>query len=135
MLNLSNLNYLAILVSGITAFVIGAIWYTVLFGKLMESIDKEEGNEPHENSPVVFGLSFVCMVIMMFGLNVLIKSLGINSLQNALGLGSLVALSLISASIGINILYQFKSYKSFLLDAGFQSVFIVVGTIIMTIWK
>jgi Kef-type K+ transport system membrane component KefB len=135
MIYFSNINFLAVLASGIVSFLIGALWYTLLFGKLINTIDKEEGNKPRQNSPIVFGLSFMCMLVMMFGLAVLAKSLAIVTIASAFSLGLLIALSLISASIAINVLYEFKNYKSFLIDAVFQSVFVIIGTIILTLWR
>jgi Protein of unknown function (DUF1761) len=67
------------------------------------------------------------MVLMMFALSVVLKKIGINQDsewieggKTGFGLGVL----LVSSSIGINYLYQFKSLKLFFIDAGYQTIFL-----------
>jgi hypothetical protein len=139
MLNFNDLNYLAIIVSALLSFGLGVVWYTILFGKIWEkevNLSKEQLEKP--NYLKTYGGSFVLIVLMMFALAVVLKNTGItkdsqwiDAGKTGLGLGVL----LVASSIGINYLYQYKSLKLFLIDAGYQTFFLTLGAILLAIWN
>jgi hypothetical protein len=139
MLNFTNINIFAVLVSTIICFVIGGAWYAALFAKPYE---KEAGLTPEQlknpNYLKTYGGSFVLMFIMMLGLASIIKGLGISGTSEWLEgakTGFLVGLTLVISGLGINYLYQYKSLKLFLIDGGYQTLFLTIGAIILTVWS
>ena len=139
MLDFNNINFVAVLVASILAFGIGVVWYTALFGKSWEAevkLTKEQLEKP--NYLQTYGGSFVLMIVMMTILSVILKSVGINEdgewLEGA-KTGLVLGLTMSATSIGINYLYQFKSIKLFAIDASYQTIFLTLGAIVLTIWN
>ena len=139
MLNFSNINFLAVFIATVVSFIIGSVWYTVFFGKVW---NKEVGlTEDQLNNPnylKTYGGSFVCMFVMIFGVAVVLKSLGISGNSEwveGAQTGLTLAMTLVAAGLGINYLYQFKSLKLFLIDSIYQTLFLTIGAIILTIWS
>ena len=65
----SNLNWIAIIVTAISAFVVGGIWYGPLFGKAwMAEHNLTEEDLEKRNQKMIFGGSFVLNVIIAFNL-------------------------------------------------------------------
>ena len=74
-----NVNYLAVLVAGVIAFVIGALWYTVLFGKKwrdLQGITEEKMKEMQTkmNPPIFFGGMLVSYFVMAYAMAVVLTA-------------------------------------------------------------
>jgi Protein of unknown function (DUF1761) len=137
MLNFTNINFTAVFLATVISFIIGSIWYTVFFGKVW---NKEVGlNEDQLKNPnylKTYGGSFVCIFVMISGMALMLKSLGISGNSGWLEgakTGLTLAITLVAAGLGINYLYQFKSLKLFLIDSIYQTLFLTLGAIILTI--
>ena len=136
-MDFSSINYLAVLVSGIAMFALGSLWYTLLFGKVWQ---KESGMTDEKakgaNMAVTMGSSFLLMVVMAFGLAILIQGHEGDGVEWLSGLyhGLVVGLLFIGASIGINYLYQLKSFKLWLIDAMYQIICLGIAGVILGGW-
>jgi len=126
-----EINYWAVLVSALAFFMIGAIWYSpVLFAN---SWIKELGitkEEMAKGSMVkTFGISFLLMLVMAFNLAAFIgNGMGIQFGATA---GALTGIGWVALAIGINYLYERKSFRIWLINAGYMAVsFTVMGAII-----
>ena len=61
---LNNINWLSVIISAISAFVLGGIWYGPMFGKAwMEAFGFTEPDLNKRHLPKVFGLSLVLSFI------------------------------------------------------------------------
>ena len=137
-MDLSNINLLALLTATIASFGLGALWYSpVLFGKLWQ---KETGLSEEElkdaNMAKIFGTCFFLTAVMAFGMAVLIQGHGQQNLDWLDGLqhGLFVGLLFVATSMGINYLYQRKSIKLWLIDAGYQLAFLALQGLIFAVW-
>ena len=131
------MNYLEILVAGGAAWIIGALWYSpVLFGKTWQSeLGMTEDDLKGANMPLIFGTSFVLMLVMMVGLSFIINMHPPEDLTFTHGLfhGVMAGLFFAATSMGINYLYQRRSIKLYLIDALYQVLFLGLGGAIMAI--
>lgn len=131
-------NYLAIFVAAIATFVIGFAWYTVLFGKLWlqaHGYTPDELARMRADAPRAYGLSFVAYVVMAFAVSALIQLVGIVRWQGGAKLGVLCWLGF-AATIGFTAhLYSNKKLQAFLLDAGYQLVYLAVMGAILAGWR
>ncbi|OHX65076.1 DUF1761 domain-containing protein [Flammeovirga pacifica] len=131
-----NINYLAVLVAAVAAFILGAIWYSAIFGKTWQ---KELGFTDEylqkANMALIFGSSFVLMFITSLGLAMFNAHTG-HSLNASSGAfhGLMVGLIFIGSSMGINYLYQRRSLKLWLIDAGYQVTFLTIQGAIIGAW-
>jgi len=133
-----EINYLAVVVAGIAAWVLGSLWYSpLLFGKAWQ---KETGMTDESiqggNMALIFGTSAVLMIIMAFGISPIIAAHGDDmAWHHGMFHGLMVGLMFIVPSIGINYLYQRKSIKLFAIDAVYQVLIVVIAGLILGLWR
>jgi hypothetical protein len=126
-----EINYLAVLVSALAFFVIGSVWYSpVLFAKAwMKELGFSEEKPSTANMVKTFGISFLLMLIMAFNLAAFIGN-GMGW-QFGLSAGALTGIGWVALAIGINYLYERKSFRIWLINAGYMAVsFSAMGAII-----
>ena len=138
-MDFSNINYLAVLVSGIAAFALGTLWYTSFFGKAWQRLLGRKDEDLQKGSMAVTMISsFVLMLVVAFGLAMLIqghpnpasKVDAISGLYH----GLVVGFVFVGMSVGINYLYQRRSFKLWLIDAGYQIIFMGLQGLILGAW-
>jgi hypothetical protein len=126
-----EINYWAVLVSALAFFVIGSIWYSpLLFSKAwMKELGFSKENLEGVNMVKTFGVSFLLMLVMAFNLAAFIGS-GMGGQYGATA-GALAGIGWVALAIGINYLYERKSFRIWLINAGYMAVsFTVMGAII-----
>ena len=114
-----DINWLAVVLGTVAFFVVGAIWYSLLFGKAWQ---REVGlsNEQLKsgvNMPLIFGLCFMLEFVVVLTLGHLFAFLHPGNHQKMM-LATGFGLAIMTPAVGINYLYQRKSLKLFLIDAG-----------------
>lgn len=133
---LSDLNYLAILVSAVAYWIIGALWYSpVLFGKIWGNIvqPSDEAKKKMGRSMI---LSFIGFFIICFIMAVVLNRLGEYSdeLTFSIKLALAAAIGFMAIPMWINQMYQNSSFNLLIIDAGYHLVGFVVAAIILTSW-
>lgn len=138
-MDFSAINYLAVIVSAVASFVIGALWYSpLLFGKTWQKeLNFTDEYLKQANMVVIFLVSFVLMFLAVFGLAILIQLLGKDEMCWSLGLwhGVAVGLFFSATAVGINYLYQRRSFILWLIDAFYFIVFMAVSGVILALWQ
>ena len=134
-MNPSDINYLAVAVAAVSSFGIGALWYSpALFGKAwMRENGLSEEKIRNSNMALIFGVSFLLSVIISFNLAAFLgKDAG---LAWGLTAGGLAGIGWVAASLGILYLFERKSFRLFLINAGYQAVTYVVAGGIIGAWQ
>ena len=113
------MNWLAIGLGTVAFFAVGALWYTVLFGKAWQNAVglSDEQLKTGANMPLIFATCFVLEFVVVLTLGHLFAFLHPGNhakMMIATGFG----LAIMSPAIGISYLYQRKPLKLFLIDAG-----------------
>jgi hypothetical protein len=138
-MELSNINFLALLIAAVASFALGAIWYSpLLFSKIWQkAVGLTEDDLKNTNMALIFGSSFVLILLMNFGLAIILQghaSREITACSGAL-YGLLIGLFFVGTSIGINMLYQRKSFKLWAIDAGYQIAYLAMTGAILGAWS
>lgn len=129
-----HINYLAVLVVTILAFVLGGLWYGPLFGKAwMQETGITEEDAKKSNMVKTFGLSILLNIIIALNLSAFLGAKA--DLQFGLFAGLAAGIGWVSASIGIMYLFSQKSLRLFLIDAGYQTVIYAIMGAILGAWK
>jgi len=130
----ASINYLAILVASISAFVVGSIWYApFLFGKIWQAETGLTDDDLKGGMAKTFGGSFVLTLIISYGMAMFFE--GDVGLHMGAMYGFMTGFFFVAASIGIIYLYEHKSLKLFLINAGYQILtYTIIGAII-GVWQ
>ena len=130
-LSLDGINWLAVVVSTVAAFGLGGLWYSnTLFGKTwLQEVGLTEEAVNSANMPRTFGTTFVLQFLAVTTLAALIGTEG--SWLSGLQTGLVVSVFWVATAYGITYLFEQRSLRLFLINAGYNVVlFTIVGTII-----
>lgn len=138
-MEISNINFLALAVAALASFALGSVWYSpVLFSKSWQKgVGLTKENLETANMAVIFGSSFALILLMNFGLAVILQGHAgsdVTALSGAL-YGFLIGVFFIATSIGINMLYQRKSFTLWAIDAGYQVLYLAISGAILGAWR
>lgn len=139
-IQLSAINYLAVVVAGFLAFMLGGLWYQALFGKLwlrLHGFSEEKVKEMQAKRPptVFFSGMIACYLVVSFVMAILITSLSVTSALDGAVLGALVWLGP-AAAIGMTgHLASDKDLGIYLIDVSFQLVFLLMMGAILGAWR
>jgi hypothetical protein len=120
------------------SFVIGAVWYSpVLFAKpwmAAHGFTLESMAARRSTMARAYGISLVCMVVMALVIDVLIFRMGVHGTMHGARLGALLWLGF-AATIGLTAnVYSGKPNSLFLIDSGYQLVYMSVMGAILATW-
>ncbi|MDJ0878959.1 MAG: DUF1761 domain-containing protein [Halieaceae bacterium] len=135
-MDLGSINWLAVLASAVSAFVLGGIWYGPVFGKAwqrLEGLADEELQDGH--APMIFGGAFVLNLVMASTLALLLQLHPAPALVSGFTVGGLLGLTLIATSYGISYLFGRKPFALWLIDAGYMVVFMALMGAILGAWR
>jgi hypothetical protein len=133
---MSTLNWLAIIAAALATFILGGLWYSpVMFGKAWQKENNLLDEELKKgNMPKIFGLSFVWSFIMSFNLAMFLNyktttvSWGVTS-------GFLAGFGWVAMAIFIIGLFERKSTKYMLINAGYMIISFIIMGLIIGAWR
>ena len=133
----SELNWLAILVAAIAYFLLGALWYSVLFGKLWIKSAGIDINNPDakKGAAGIMMLTLVLEFVTYIGLAILVDRLLLMGAVSGVKLGLLTGICFSAISITISYLYQMKPRALSLIDSGYHIVGQIAASIILCVWQ
>ena len=135
---LHDVNFLAVLVAAIVAFLLGAVWYSpLLFAKewmQVHGYTPEKLKAMQAQTKRAYAVSFVSLLVLAGAMAMLIAMIHMSSATAGIKLGVLCWLGF-AATIGLMAnMYSDKPLKAFLLDAGYQLVYFVAMGAILAAW-
>lgn len=135
-MDLSQLNWLAVAVAAVSAFILGGIWYGPVFGKSWQGLAGVTDEDIQQGNPaVIFGGAFVLNLVMATTLALLLQLHPAPSLVSGLSAGALLGLCFIATSIGINYLFARKTLQLYLIEAGYMVVLMALMGAILGAWR
>ncbi|MEP7065877.1 MAG: DUF1761 domain-containing protein [Gemmatimonadota bacterium] len=131
-------NVLAIVVAAVVAFLIGGLWYSpLLFAKqwmAAHAHTPEDVERMKADAPRAYGISFVAFLVMAFVLQLLINHLDAHTWQKGAAWAAHLWLGF-AATIGLMAnVYSGGKFPVFLIDAGYQLVYLLVMGAILGAW-
>lgn len=131
------MEYLEVLLGAVAAFALGAVWYTVLFGKAWQAETGITDEEAQKGVAKTHGLAFLMMLVLSYSVNMIINYHdpadqtfihgGFHGLMAGVFYGAPV--------VAINYLYQRKSLKLFLIDAAYIVLLLGLSGAVMAVLK
>ena len=124
-----EVNYLAVALAALSAFLLGGLWYSLLFAKQWAALTGQSEEKLKSGNPaIVFGGAFLLNLIAAFMLATVIAPVGVKF--GALA-GLLVGLSWVATSLGVNYLFERRPLGLWLINGGYCTLqFTAMGAII-----
>jgi hypothetical protein len=131
-MNLSTLNWPAVIVSALSTFILGGLWYSpLLFGKRWQkenNLSKEDLKT--ESKARVFGFSFLWASVMALNLSMYLNNASTTASWGATA-GFLTGFGWVAMAVFIIGLFERRSLAYMLINAGYMIVsFVIMGWII-----
>jgi len=130
-----NLNWLAIFVAAVSAFVLGALWYSpLLFVKRwMKESGVNEERVKDTNMAKLFGLTFILSLVASFFLAMFIGA-DAGAGSGALA-GFMAGLGWVFTFMGINYMFERKTLTHFLINSLYSVASLTLMGLIIGIWQ
>ena len=128
-----NINWLSVIVAAISTFLIVGIWYGPVFGKSwMSEFCFTEDSLKKRSMPKVFGLSLLLSFIAALVLELFIGVIA--DLMFGAMAGFFAVFGWVSTMLGILYLFEMRSFKAYLINAGYCIVSLTLMGIILGAW-
>jgi hypothetical protein len=137
---IAEVNYVAVLVAGLVAFLVGGVWYTALFGKLwirLQGYSNEKIKEMKANmSPVrFFGGMLLSYLVLAWVVAIILTGLPDPDARTGAILGFLLWLGPAAAIGFTGHLPSDKPLAVYLIDTGCQLVYLVLMGLLLGAWR
>ena len=138
-INWSEINWLAVVVAGFAAFMLGGVWYTALFGKAWQnahgfSAEVIKQAQAAMSPAKFFGTMLICYMVVALGIAILTQWTGTNTLIGGAWLGGLVGVLIVTPVVLTNHLPSMVKTPGFLIDGAFAILFCKVIGMIIGAW-
>jgi len=129
--------YLEIIIAAAAAFLLGFGWYTALFGKAWQAETGIAAEEAQKDMARTHGLAFLMMVAIAYSINMYVNyhDVAEQTFMHGGFHGGLLAIQYAIPAVAIHYLYQKKSLKLFLIDAGYLLALMALMGAILAVLK
>ena len=135
-MSFAALNWLAVVVSALSAFALGALWYGPLFGKAWQALSGITDDDIRQRHPAkIYGTALVLNLVAAFGMGMIMQLHPSPDLGSGFNVGLLVGLAFVATSFGINYLFALKSLRLYLIDAGYMVALLAIMGAIIGAWR
>ncbi|GAB4032308.1 DUF1761 domain-containing protein [Spirosoma gilvum] len=135
-MDISTLNWGAILVATLANFLIGGLWYSsLLFGKAwMAENNFTEAALRQSNMPKIFGLTFLFSFVMAFNLAMFLNDSKTTTSWGAIA-GFLAGFGWVAMSIFVIGQFERKTTQYMLIHGGYVTISFIVMGLIVGVWR
>jgi hypothetical protein len=132
---IANLNYLHIAVSTLVYFLLGAIWYSLLFGKKWMALLGIVPNEKDKKDmPKIMAITVVLNFIITSAVACVLHFVQPSSVMGALKVGILLGVGFTACTTAMNYMYSKRPFGLTMIDSGYHVVSICAVSVLMTLW-
>ncbi len=132
---LAGVHWPAVVVATLIAFALGGLWYSkpVFGGIWLEEVGLTEDAVNSANMPMTFGGTFFLQFVAITGLSVLLgpDSSWLTGLQS----GLMIGIFWIATAYGITYLFEQRSIRLFMINAGYNVILFAVCGIVLGAWQ
>ena len=134
-MNMGTINWLAVLVAGISSFVVGGIWYSPgLFGKAwMLGNDLSEEKIQQGNKGMIFSVTLIFSLVMSANLAMFLNDPK-TTLAWGMTAGFLAGIWTFCA-IAIHSLFELKTWKLIFINGGYSVVSLTLMGAVLGLWR
>ena len=135
-MEISTLNWFAIIAAALSNFLIGGLWYSpVLFGKLWMKENQFTDNDLKKGNMLkIFGLTFLFSFVMAFNLAMYLNDISTTAIWGAIA-GFLAGFGWAAMAIFTIGQFERKSTKYMLIHGGYFTISFIVMGFIIGLWR
>lgn len=135
-MDMSSVNWLAVVVCVIVAMVSGFIWYhpSVFFKAWWRGIGKGD-TEPGNANPVIYVFTLIAAFVEAVSVSFLLNLMGSNTLGLGLGAGFMLWLGFVAPTNLVNKLFAGHGFKVWAIEAGNHLVNLLLFGAILAVWR
>jgi len=135
-MDVSTINYLAVLAAALSTFVLGGLWYSpLLFGKAwMRANGFTEADLQAFSKARMFGWSLRFSLVMALNLSIFLASPTTNLTWGMMA-GGLAGLGWVAMAIAVIGLFENRSWKYIAINGGYMTVAFVIMGAIIGVWR
>lgn len=135
-MNVSTLNWFAIITAALSNFLIGRLWYSaILFGKVWKKENHFTDDDLKKgNMTKIFGLTFLFSFVMAFNLAMFLNDSNTTTIWGGIA-GFLAGFGWVAMSIFTIGQFERKSTKYMLIHGGYVTISFVVMGLIIGLWR
>ena len=132
----SQLNWLAILVSAVAYFALGAIWYSFLFRNSWIRLTGVKMDDPNAKKGVagIMVTSFLLIFICTIGIAIVLSRVGATSWMSGVKVGLVAGICFCTTAISNSYLYEQRPAGLHMINCGYNIVGCLVAGIILAVW-
>ncbi len=137
-MNWLGLNWLAILCAGVAYWVLGYVWYSLLFGKIyMAEHTRLRGGQPGPTGAMGPKLlsTFVLNLLTAAAMAYLISRTGFADMGHALKIAAATGIGFAGTAVTMTSIWEGKSTKMWFVDASYYFVGALLLAIILISWR
>jgi len=133
----SHINWLAVLVAAVAFFLLGALWYSLLFRDAWIRASGVNVNDPTAKKGVgaLFLSSFVLILITTIGLAFFISRVGTAGWMTGVKVGLVAGICFCATSISNSYLYEKRPVSLLAINSFYNIVGCLIAGIIIAVWK
>lgn len=134
-----HVNYLAILVSGVVIFVLGGLWYSVLFKKswiALMGIPEEKMKEGSGGAmPFLFVLAFLCGLLSAYILAIVINHFAPFSLLRGAMVALICWVGFAAPTSFATAIFSMTPKRLWFINSSYNLISFVLAGIILSVWR
>jgi hypothetical protein len=139
-LDVAAINYLAVLVVALATFFLGAVWYTALFGKRWVQLqgftpEQMKAMQARRPPPLFFGGLILCYLVIALVVAMLVVAFNVNNILDGALMGLLLWLGPAAAVAMTGYLSTDKAFGVYLIDCGYQLLYLVLMGAVLGAWR
>ena len=129
-----SINYLAVLVSAVVVFVLGALWFSLLFSKPWRRMMGVSGPQQSPGAALLAQF-FVCAVLVSWGMAVVLSHVGNMEIGRAVGFAILCWLGFAGATSYSTAMAGLKPRALWAIESGYNLVSFIIAAVILSVWR
>ena len=133
-MDISTINWLAVIVAALSTFILGGLWYGPLFGRAwMRASGVTEAQANSGNKGLIFGLSFLLQLIAALVLQMFIGPDA--TFGFAIAAGAAVGIFWVATAFGVVYLFEQRPLSHWAVNAFYHIVSYTIMGAILGAWK
>lgn len=129
-----DVNFLAVLAAGVSAMILGFLWYGPLFSKPWMKLVGLKEADLKKGPGIGYLYTFIMALFLAFVLKHFLVYAQSNTLKEGLVTGLWIGLGFVVTTMGPNYVFTEKPLKLAGIDIGYQFVNVLVMSAILTLW-